>query len=121
VSLSGSNASLMFSITVWRCSGPRMLEHDAGAHARDPVRRPAGDFGTIDAHRAGIGPLDAHDQLHHRRLTGAVRADQPQNFPGFDAERHVLDGDQAAEALGEPDTSRCAFFSAMLTRSLCCA
>ena len=79
----------------------RMLEHDAGAHARDLVRRPAGDLDAVDAHRAGIGALDAHDQLHHGRFAGAVRADQAQNFAGLNAERHVLDGDEAAEALGE--------------------
>ena len=78
-----------------------MLEHDAGAQARDFVRRPAGDFGAVDAYRAGVGPLDAHDEFHDRRLARAVRSDQAQNFAGTDAERHAFDGDQAAETLGE--------------------
>src|SRR5271163_3556252 len=79
----------------------RMLEHDAGAHARDLVRRPAGHLDAADAHRAGIGTFDTHDQLHHGGFAGAVRADQAENFPGLNAERHVLDGDKPAEALGE--------------------
>ena len=64
----------------------RMLEDDAGAHPRDLVRRPAGDLDAVDAHRTGIGPLDPHDELHHRRLAGTVRADQAENFAGVDAE-----------------------------------
>src|SRR6185437_13793568 len=45
--------------------------------------------------------LDADDRLHRRRLAGAVGADQPQYLARVDAETDILDGDQAAEALGE--------------------
>ena len=94
----------------------RMLEHNAGAHARDPVRGPAGDLDAVDAHRSGIGAFDAHDQLHDRRFAGAVRADQAENLAGLDGKRHPLHGNQAAEALGEADTCRWAPGSVILTR-----
>ena len=57
-------------------------------------------------HRAGIGPLDAHDQLHHGRLAGAVRADEPEDLAALDVKAYVLDRDQAAEALGQARDSR---------------
>src|ERR1700722_10681748 len=78
-----------------------MLKYDACAHARDLVRWPARDVDAADAHGTGIGPLDAHDELHHRRFAGAVRADQTQDFAGLHGKRHFLYGDEAAEALGE--------------------
>jgi len=46
----------------------RVLKHDPHTRAGNPVRRPAGHFGAIDLHRAGIRALDAHDQFHHGRL-----------------------------------------------------
>src|SRR5580704_10841354 len=79
----------------------RMLEHHAGAKPGDPVRRPARDLDAADAHRAGIGPLNAHDEFQHRGLAGAVRTDQAEDFSSLDAKRHVLDGNEAAEPLGE--------------------
>ena len=80
---------------------PRMLKHDARAHSRDFVRRPAGDIDAVDAHRTRIRALDPHDQLHHRGFAGAVRADEAQNFAGADGKRHLLHGDQTAESLGQ--------------------
>src|ERR1700722_11361524 len=78
-----------------------MLKYHAGAEPGDAVRWPAGDFDAADAYRAGIGPLNAHDEFHHGGFAGAIRTDQAENFSAFDLERHVLDGDQAAEALGQ--------------------
>src|SRR6185437_10529448 len=79
-----------------------MLEHDADTAARDPVRRQSGHFGAFQPHRAGIRPFDAHDELHHRRLAGAVRPDQPENLAALDREADVAHGNEAAEPLGEP-------------------
>src|SRR5580704_11239086 len=78
-----------------------MLEHHPGAKPCDPVRWPARDLDTANAHRAGVGPFDAHDELHHGRFAGTVRTDQAEDLSAFDAQRYVLDGDKAAKALGE--------------------
>ena len=72
----------------------RMLEYDADAGARDPMRRPAGDIDAVELDRAGIGPQDAHDQRHDGRLAGTVRADQADDFAGAQIETHILDGDR---------------------------
>ena len=79
----------------------RMLEHHPDAEPRDPVRRPAGDLDAVDAHRPGVGPLDAEDRLHHRRLARPVRADQTENLAAPDGEADVLDGGEPAETLVE--------------------
>ncbi len=79
----------------------RMLEDDADPGPGDAMGRPSGDVDAVELHRAGIRPLDAHDELHHRRFAGAVRADEAEDLAARDVEGDVLDGDEAAEALGE--------------------
>ena len=79
-----------------------MLEHDADAGARDAMRRPARDVDAVERDRSGIGARSMpHDQRHDGRFAGAVRADQADDFAGAQIEAHVLDGDEAAEALAE--------------------
>ena len=69
--------------------------------------RPARNLDTANAHRAGIGPFDAHDELHDGRFAGTVRTDQAEYFSALDAERHIFHGDETAEALlVRPETSR---------------
>ena len=80
---------------------PRMLKDDADAGAGDAMRRPAGDVDAIDPHRAGIGPFDAHDELHDRRFARAVRPDEAEDLARGDIEADVLDRDQPAERLGQ--------------------
>jgi len=63
------------------------------------MRQPAGHLDAIDLDRTRIGPLDAHDELHHRRLARAVRADQAEYLAGFDIEADILHRDETAEAL----------------------
>ena len=62
--------------------GAGMLEHDADALPRDAVRGPARDVHAVEHDLAGIGSLDAHDQLHDGGLARSVRPDQAENFPG---------------------------------------
>ena len=58
---------------------------------------------TIDSPRKTTSPDGererAGDQVEHRALAGAVRADQAEDLAGLDRERQVVDGDQAAELL----------------------
>ena len=98
----------------------RMLKHDAGAHARDPVRRPAGDLDAVDAHRAGIGAFDAHDQLHHRRFAGAVGADQAQNLAGARRQSVIsFTATRPPKRLVRPVTSRWARSGMLMRRPWC--
>ena len=48
-----------------------------------------------------VGLIDAGDAFDQRRLAGAVVAEERDDLAGIDVPAHVVDGDQAAEALGE--------------------
>ena len=102
-SASGSKGELdvlAYCLAVQRAG---VLEHQPHSLPRDPVGRPAGHVrDPVDADLPGVGPLDPHDQLHHGGLAGSVGADQAEYLPRLDRETHVLDGDQAAEALRQP-------------------
>src|SRR2546425_529101 len=50
---------------------------------------------------AGAGRREPRDHVEERRLPGAVRPDDAEDFAGRDHERHVRDGDEAAEAFGD--------------------
>ena len=44
------------------------------------------------AHLAGIGPVDAEDEVAQRRLAGAVLAEQAMDLAGGDVDRDVGQG-----------------------------
>jgi hypothetical protein len=48
-----------------------------------------------------VGLVDAGQQLHQRRLAGAVLADQREHLAGAQVEVHVLERLDAGEALGD--------------------
>ncbi len=81
--------------------GAGMLEHDADTLPRDAVRGPARHVHPFEHDLAGIGFLDAHDQLHDGGLARSVRPDQAENFPWADLEADVLHRDQPAETLAD--------------------
>ena len=91
----------MFSSTVWRCSGRECWNTMLTPARAMRCAGHAGDIGPVEPDGAGIGAREPHDQRHHRRLAGAVRADQPDDFAGAQIETHVLDGDHAAETFAE--------------------
>jgi len=63
-----------------------------------------GQAPAVDQHVAPIGTCHAGDHRHRRRLAGAVRAEQSDELAALDGERHIVDGDQRAEALPQaPD------------------
>ena len=82
----------------------RFLE---GAHdplARHDMRREPGDHLAVEAHLAAGRLHEGRDQLEDGRLARAVGADDRQDFVRLDVERDLVDGGQAAVALGEvPD------------------
>ena len=55
---------------------------------------------AVDQDLAGIDRVDPGEHLDHRRLAGAVVADEHQHRAGMGAERHVLKGDHVSESLG---------------------
>ena len=66
-------------------------------------RRQRGDVFAVEDDRALRRRQHARDQVEQRRLAGAVRADQADDFAAPDRDRDVAVGNQAAEAL--PDTA----------------
>src|SRR5262249_33808794 len=74
-----------------------VLEGAGDAALHDRVRRLAEEALALEADRPRVGLVEARDQVEERRLAGAVRPDQPDDLPGLDIERHVIDGDDAAE------------------------
>src|ERR1700729_3671510 len=76
-----------------------MLEHHADAKLSDPVWRPTRDLTGINPDRSRIGPLDAEDRLHHRRLARSIRSDEPENLAGMNREADVFNRRQTAEPL----------------------
>jgi len=84
-----------------------MLVHHADAEvARDHGR---GDvvLAAVDQHAALLRALVADDTLHERALAGAVLAQQRMHGAGRDGERHLVEGGEAAEALGELVGGQC--------------
>ena len=82
----------------------RLLEGPHHALSSDDVRREAGDTLAFEQHLAARRLHERRDQLEEGRLARAVRADDGEDFPGSTLKRHIVDGDQAAIALGQvPD------------------
>ena len=67
-----------------------LLEHHADALAVGIGR--VGETGRPAGHQdlAGIGLIDAAQDLHQRRLAGAVLADQADDLAGPDLDRHLV-------------------------------
>ena len=88
----------------------QLLEDDADAEL-------PGLQGIADDHRfaaqderPAVRLIDAGQHLHDRRLAGAVLPHDGVDLAGGNPERHVVDGGDAAEALGDavqPDDVRC--------------
>src|SRR5581483_6081061 len=51
---------------------------------------------------AGVGDLEARDQVEGRRLARPVGADNPEDLALPEGEAHPVDGGDPAEALGQP-------------------
>ena len=75
-------------------------------HHRDALReRVARAGGAVRAagerHAAGVGRVDAEDDVAQRRLAGAVLAEQAVDLAGTDVERDAVERGQRAEALAD--------------------
>src|SRR5581483_6640085 len=78
-----------------------VLERPDETQGGPAVGRQVGDVPIAEGHGAGLGPDEAGDGVEHRRLAGAVGADEPEHGAVGDRQRDVLHGPQAAEADGE--------------------
>ena len=78
-----------------------VLEGAGHPAADDPVRRSAQDALAVEEHVTGLRLVEARDHVESRRLAGAVRPDQPRDLTFLDLERHLVERDDAAEALGD--------------------
>jgi hypothetical protein len=83
-------------------NGHRPEELDVLERARDAapdhaVRRRSQQALAGERERAGIGLVQARDDVEQRRLAGPVRPDQADDLPLLYVQRDVVDGDDAAE------------------------
>ena len=62
-----------------------------------PARTPAGDVTALELDRTARGPVKAAEDIHERRLAGAVRPDQPEDLAAPQLERDVTEGVHALE------------------------
>ena len=80
----------------------KQLKRPRDAAPGDLVRLAVGDVLAAKAdHAAGVGRIDAGDQIEQGALAGAVRADDAVHLALGDRHLDVRQGDQPAEALGE--------------------
>src|SRR5215211_1347217 len=77
-----------------------VLERPRDAGLRDPVRARAGDVAVLEGDLARGGLVEAGEQVEERGLARPVRADDGDDRALRDVERHLADGEQAAERLG---------------------
>ena len=77
----------------------RDLEGAGHAAPHPLVGSERADVMSLEPDRARGRREQAADQIEERRLAGAVRTDDRAQFAGLNGQRHVVDGDQAAEAL----------------------
>ena len=76
----------------------------AGDAERGDARGPdPGHVPALEPDRAGIRPVEAADDVEHRGLAGAVRADDRGQPAAAHLERHVLDRAHAAEMLRDAE------------------
>ncbi len=64
-------------------------------------RRGQLDLLALQPEGAGVGRVDAGDDLHQRRLAGAVLAHQRVDVAALQAERHVVERQHAGEGLAD--------------------
>ena len=80
---------------------PRNLKGAADAEVDDPVRRLPADLPPLEPDGAAVGHERPGQHVEDGALARAVGADQAEDLALGDLERDVVDGGEAAEALGE--------------------
>ena len=78
------------------------LERTDQAPPRDGVRRQAVQDAILEADRSCPARRVPSEGVDEGGLTGAVGADQPDDLPGLDVQRDVIDSHDAAVGESEP-------------------
>ena len=78
---------------------PHALKGARDAARGQRVRRQARDVAPGEPDRPAVHAQVTADEIHERRLAGAVRTDEPEHLTGCDGEVNVGDGVHAAESL----------------------
>ena len=78
-----------------------LLRQITHAHPRPPVHRVIGDVVPFEDHLAAIRPHQAHDHVKAGRLPGAVRPEQPDDFPALEPDIDPVHHRAAAVNLDE--------------------
>ena len=74
-----------------------VLERARDAEPDDAVRRRASQVLAVEHDASLVRAVEARDEVEERCLARAVRADQPADLPGVELQRHVGEGEDAAE------------------------
>ena len=80
----------------------RLLVNGGDAGAEGGVSGAEMDRHALDGDLALVRLVDAGQDLHQRRLAGAVLADQRGDLAGIERQRHVMQGPDTGEALADP-------------------
>ena len=81
---------------------PERLERARDAAVRDLVRREPDDALAVEQDVAGVGLVDAGDEVEERRLAGAVRADDAHDLALVHLQVQIVDALEPAERLAHP-------------------
>src|SRR5215467_8175331 len=76
-----------------------MLERAGNAGGGDPLLGQVGDVPAKECKLACARALCPCDQVEHRALTGTVGTNEANDLTGLDVKAHLIDGNEAAEAL----------------------
>ena len=82
------------------------LQGARDAEPTDPVRLQSGDLLAGEEHAAFVGRKETRDEIKQRGLAGTVGADNRVQTLWRKLEREIVDGGQAAEALGQTDDAQ---------------
>src|SRR5581483_6290607 len=80
---------------------PDVLKRPGDAACGDLVGRQIGDVGAVEVDPAAVQRVDPGDEVEERGLASAVRADHRDDRAARDREVDLVDGDEAAEDLGD--------------------
>ena len=78
-----------------------VLEGPRDSEPGDLGRQHPGDLPALEPDGSGRGPIDAGDGVEQRGLARPVRTDQPDDLVLVGMEVDLVDGDEAAEGLGQ--------------------
>ena len=74
-----------------------VLERTGQAGSRPAARRPRRDVDVVELDHPGARAVEAGEDVHERRLAGAVRPDQPHHLVPVELEAHVVERVDALE------------------------